>query len=461
MSNEDSNVQSPVFDFSALAADPTFKMSVWWESEFSWDGSNLQSSIDGGATWNNVGVFGDPNNWYTDNTINGTPGGSPEGWTGRNGSGSPGWVEAEHALDGLAGQPAVSLRVTFGSDGSVQDDGFAFDDVRIGIGDPPVIACPADLMIDTTAGQCTGVANWADPIALDTEDGPLPTTQTMGPASGSAFPTGDTIIEYSVTDSDGNTSTCQFTVTVTDNEAPVAVCQDLTVELDAAGMYTITPNDIDNGSSDNCGIVTYDFGGTPGAPGSLTTSFATNNGSAGNMFDVMPLTDINVNSFDVNNSSTTTVDYEIYFKTGTYVGSETTAGDWTLVGSALGVAGAGQDTPTATWLKYGSYFDCWKYVCLLCADIGPGTHRYINGGTAGDLWASDANLEIYEGAGKGGLFGSTFSPRNFSGTIIYETGAVPPFGGTFDCSDVGPNTITLLVTDAEGNSIDLYFNSYC
>ena len=47
----------------------------------------LQSSIDGGTTWQNVGAKGDPNNWYTDNSINGAPGGqtaaTAEGWTGR------------------------------------------------------------------------------------------------------------------------------------------------------------------------------------------------------------------------------------------------------------------------------------------------------------------------------------------------------------------------------------------
>ncbi|MEZ4777087.1 MAG: T9SS type A sorting domain-containing protein [Bacteroidia bacterium] len=130
--NNDENgwVLSPCFDFSNLSA-PRIEMAIWWESEISWDGAVLQSTIDNGATWQNVGAFGDPDNWYTDNTINGNPGGQQEGWTGRNGSGSNGWVIAKHALDGLAGQTDVRLRVAFGSDGSVQDDGFAFDDIFI------------------------------------------------------------------------------------------------------------------------------------------------------------------------------------------------------------------------------------------------------------------------------------------------------------------------------------------
>ena len=109
------------------------RLSVWWESEFSWDGAVLQSSINGGLTWQNVGAFGDPNNWYTDNTINGLPGGQQSGWSGRvnTNNGSNGWKTAEHALTGLGGQPGVLLRIAFGADPSVNDDGFAFDDVVV------------------------------------------------------------------------------------------------------------------------------------------------------------------------------------------------------------------------------------------------------------------------------------------------------------------------------------------
>jgi hypothetical protein len=131
-SSENSSVVSPCFDFSALN-DPVIRMNVWWNSEFSWDGAVLQSTLDSGLTWQNVGAFGDPDNWYTDNSLNGNPGGQQEGWSGRNSTnnGSGGWVVARHDLDSLGGEPNVKLRIAFGSDGSVQDDGFAFDDIEI------------------------------------------------------------------------------------------------------------------------------------------------------------------------------------------------------------------------------------------------------------------------------------------------------------------------------------------
>ncbi|MGB3343972.1 MAG: HYR domain-containing protein, partial [Aequorivita sp.] len=123
------------------------------------------------------------------------------------------------------------------------------------VGNPPVIVCPSDITASTGAGVCTAVVNFADAIAIDPEDGVIPTVQTAGPASGSAFPLGTTTVEFSATDSDGNVATCSFEVTVVDNEDPLAVCKDITVDLDpVTGMASITGADLDNGSSDNCGI---------------------------------------------------------------------------------------------------------------------------------------------------------------------------------------------------------------
>ena len=84
---------------------------------------------------------------------------------------------------------------------------------------------------------------------------PLVITQTAGLSSGSTFPIGTTTNTFLVTDPSGNTATCSFDVTVTDNEPPVANCvAPFTLQLDATGNASITPADIDNGSTDNCGI---------------------------------------------------------------------------------------------------------------------------------------------------------------------------------------------------------------
>jgi Secretion system C-terminal sorting domain/PKD domain len=126
--NEKSQVNSPCYDFSSLD-EPWVLVNVWWNAEYSWDGVALQSSTNGGQTWATVGVAADPFNWYTDNSLGGLPGGQQQGWTGRNssGNGSAMWKLAKHNLTSLANRPEVLFRMAFGSDGSVTDDGFAFD----------------------------------------------------------------------------------------------------------------------------------------------------------------------------------------------------------------------------------------------------------------------------------------------------------------------------------------------
>jgi len=150
--NSQSFVQSLEFDFSNLI-DPTVSMNVWWESDFALDGASLQTSIDSGASWQSVGsATSAGTNWYTSANVGGLGfTGTEDGWTGSNGTGatggSNGWLLAEHPLTGLAGQSQVFMRVVFGSDGSVPDEGFAFDNVCVGEPDDvgiTAIFAPAD-----------------------------------------------------------------------------------------------------------------------------------------------------------------------------------------------------------------------------------------------------------------------------------------------------------------------------
>ena len=66
---------------------------------------------------------------------------------------------------------------------------------------------------------------------------------------------GANTVTLTVTDSSGNMSTCEAMVTVVDIMAPMAICQDISVELDATGSATIAAADVNNGSFDNSGTV--------------------------------------------------------------------------------------------------------------------------------------------------------------------------------------------------------------
>jgi hypothetical protein len=65
---------------------------------------------------------------------------------------------------------------------------------------------------------------------------------------------GTQIVTLTVTDNNGNSSTCTANVNIQDKLAPTAVCKDASVELDANGNANITTADIDDNSYDICGI---------------------------------------------------------------------------------------------------------------------------------------------------------------------------------------------------------------
>ena len=65
---------------------------------------------------------------------------------------------------------------------------------------------------------------------------------------------GANTVVLTVTDNNGNTSTCTANVTVEDTIIPVALCQDISLALDANGSASISSDLVDNGSNDACGV---------------------------------------------------------------------------------------------------------------------------------------------------------------------------------------------------------------
>jgi len=79
-----------------------------------------------------------------------------------------------------------------------------------------------------------------------------PSTLTCSNISGNP-----TTVTLTVTDNNGNSKACTAQVSVFDVLAPVAICQDVSVEIGAGGSASITTSDVNNGSSDPCGIASF------------------------------------------------------------------------------------------------------------------------------------------------------------------------------------------------------------
>lgn len=116
---------------------------------------------------------------------------------------------------------------------------------------PPIAVCQNITVALDVNGTVTITANDVDGGSTD-NCGNVTTTIDIETFTCDDLGTNEVIL--TVTDNNGNTSTCNAIVTIIDETAPTAVCQNITVELDGDGMATIQASDIDNGSTDTCGI---------------------------------------------------------------------------------------------------------------------------------------------------------------------------------------------------------------
>ena len=115
----------------------------------------------------------------------------------------------------------------------------------------PVLTVPANIVASAPATQCGAVVTFA-PTATDN----CAATVVASPASGSTFAVGTTTVTVTATDAAGNASTGSFSVTVKDVTAPAVAVRNVTVTL-VNGAASVTAADVNNGSTDACGIASY------------------------------------------------------------------------------------------------------------------------------------------------------------------------------------------------------------
>jgi len=131
----------------------------------------------------------------------------------------------------------------------------------------PVILCPGNIVEDNTAGECTADIVIPDPTMSDNcgidrltwvmtgeTDDSSPSTG-INQVGSHIFNSGETTLEYTVTDMSGNTQTCSYTVTVIDTEKPVVTCPGDLSATTPAGECSATVSAPDASVSDNCGAV--------------------------------------------------------------------------------------------------------------------------------------------------------------------------------------------------------------
>jgi len=255
---------------------------------------------------------------------------------------------------------------------------------------------------------------------------------------------GANTVTLSVTDNNGNTSTCTSTVTVEDNVNPNAICQDITVQLDGTGNATITPADINNGSDDNCGISSLALD---------ITDFDCSNVGANTV--ILTVTDNNGNISTC--TSTVTVEDNVL--------PTVICQDITVQLDATGNA-----TITAADIDNGSSDPCGSASLSLditsfdCSDVGTNTVTLIMTDSNGNSNSCTATVTVEDNVAPSALCQNITVQLDAAGTASItandiDNGSTDACGiasltldqTSFDCTNVGANTVTLTVTDTNGN----------
>ncbi|MBJ6367131.1 HYR domain-containing protein [Snuella sedimenti] len=125
----------------------------------------------------------------------------------------------------------------------------------------PTISCPSDITVSNDAGACGAVVNYTTPVGTDNCPGAT-TARTAGLASGATFPIGATTVTYEVTDAAGLTADCSFTVTVNDTEDPTISCPgsiSINTSDDGTGNCTVNYAVVTPTYGDNCSGVTLSW----------------------------------------------------------------------------------------------------------------------------------------------------------------------------------------------------------
>ena len=142
----------------------------------------------------------------------------------------------------------------------------------------PTLVCPANLTLNMAEGVCTQTSVLADPVT-DNCGGALWRASFAGNINGNpanisgiadgsnsspiTFQKGTTTVTYNATDAGGlNAASCSFTITVRDNQIPLARCKNVSLLLNNAGNAGTNATAVNNVSTDNCGILSISLSKT-------------------------------------------------------------------------------------------------------------------------------------------------------------------------------------------------------
>ncbi len=286
--------------------------------------------------------------------------------------------------------------------------------------------------------------------AADVDDG---STDACGIASLSVSPdaftcadVGENTITLTVIDVNGNLAEGAASVTVNDVTQPVVLTKNISVELDATGNASITAADVDDGSTDACGIASLSV-----SPDAFTCS------EVGTNTVTLTVTDVN------GNSAAGTATITVNDVTPPTVLTKNISVDLDETGNVSVVAADVDDGSTDACGIATRSLDITSFSC---ANVGtPVTVELTVIDVNGNFASETADVTVEDKIAPNVVTQNITVQLNATGNITIaenavDNGSSDACGGltfdtditSFDCSNVGVNDVVLTVTDVNGNS---------
>jgi hypothetical protein len=244
----------------------------------------------------------------------------------------------------------------------------------------------------------------------------------------------------------GNIGTGTATVKVEDKVVPTVLTKNITVQLGAGGTVTITAAQVNNGSFDACGIQTLSLN---------KNTFICSNVGANSV--TLTATDVNGNTASAN--ATVTVEDHV-------------APTMLTKNITVQLSAGGSVTITAAQVDNGSFDACGGIQTLslnkntfICSNVGANSVTLTATDANGNTASANAIVTVEDHVAPTMLTKNITVQLTAGGNITItpaqvNNGSFDACGiqtlslnkSTFLCSNVGPNTVTLTGTDANGNT---------
>jgi len=256
---------------------------------------------------------------------------------------------------------------------------------------------------------------------------------------------GDNTVTLTIKDANNNISSCSTTVTVTDQVAPEVITKNITVQLDDNGNATISPQDINDGSYDACSIdnMSIDIDTFNCTNSGVNTVTLTVTDSSGNQDSKTAIITVVDTTIPVINTKDITINLDI---NGT---ASITAADINN--------GSFDNCEIDTYELDTLSFDCTNVgentVNLTVTDIHGNQTSKTAIVTVKDVIAPTANCVSpfsiqLDDTGYATITANQINNGSSDNCAITEVSIDKT---SFDCSNIGDNTVTLTIKDANNN----------